>query len=203
MTMGVVAAVLLALALGGVLLYNGLVRRKNDVENGWSQIDVQLKRRHDLIPNLVATVQGYARHEKELFERVALLRSQALGAPDLAGRLRSEGAPSGAMKSLLMVAEGYPELKASANFLALQEELTSTENRIAFARQYYNMAVNRYNTAVESFPGNLVAKGFSFGRRELWQLDDLSERAPGRIADLAGGGVPGDGIAGDGITKEE
>ncbi len=203
MTMGVVAAVLLALALGGVLLYNGLVRRKNDVENGWSQIDVQLKRRHDLIPNLVATVQGYARHEKELFERVALLRSQALGAPDLAGRLRSEGALSGAMKSLLMVAEGYPELKASANFLALQEELTSTENRIAFARQYYNTAVNRYNTAVESFPGNLVAKGFSFGRRELWQLDDLSERAPGRIADLAGGGVPGDGIAGDGITKEE
>lgn len=203
MTMGGVAAVLLALALGGVLLYNGLVRRKNDVENGWSQIDVQLKRRHDLIPNLVATVQGYARHEKELFERVALLRSQALGAPDLAGRLRSEGALSGAMKSLLMVAEGYPELKASANFLALQEELTSTENRIAFARQYYNTAVNRYNTAVESFPGNLVAKGFSFGRRELWQLDDLSERAPGRIADLAGGGVPGDGIAGDGITKEE
>jgi LemA protein len=173
------------------------------VENGWSQIDVQLKRRHDLIPNLVATVQGYARHEKELFERVALLRSQALGAPDLAGRLRSEGALSGAMKSLLMVAEGYPELKASANFLALQEELTSTENRIAFARQYYNTAVNRYNTAVESFPGNLVAKGFSFGRRELWQLDDLSERAPGRIADLAGGSVPGDGIAGDGITKEE
>ena len=203
MTMGGVAAVLLALALGGVLLYNGLVRRKNDVENGWSQIDVQLKRRHDLIPNLVATVQGYARHEKELFERVALLRSQALGAPDLAGRLRSEGALSGAMKSLLMVAEGYPELKASANFLALQEELTSTENRIAFARQYYNTAVNRYNTAVESFPGNLVPKGFSFGRRELWQLDDLSERAPGRIADLAGGGVPGDGIAGDGITKEE
>ncbi len=174
-------------------LYNGLVRRKNDVESGWSQIDVQLKRRHDLIPNLVATVQGYARHERELFERVALLRSHALGASDRAERLRSEGALSGAMKSLLMVAEAYPDLKASANFLALQEELASTENRIAFARQYYNTAVNRYNTAVETFPGNLVARSFSFGRRELWQLDDLSERAPGRIADLAG----------DGVTKEE
>ncbi|HOU32794.1 MAG TPA: LemA family protein [Synergistaceae bacterium] len=192
MTMGWAAGVLLALALGGVILYNGLVRKRNDVENGWSQIDVQLKRRHDLIPNLVATVQGYARHEKELFERVALLRSQALGASDLAGRLRSEGALSGAMKSLLMVAEAYPDLKASANFLALQEELASTENRIAFARQYYNTAVNRYNTATETFPGNLVAKGFSFGRRELWQIDDVAERAPGRIADLAG----------DGVTKE-
>jgi len=192
MTMGWAAGVLLALALGGVILYNGLVRKRNDVENGWSQIDVQLKRRHDLISNLVATVQGYARHEKELFERVALLRSQALGASDLAGRLRSEGALSGAMKSLLMVAEAYPDLKASANFLALQEELASTENRIAFARQYYNTAVNRYNTATETFPGNLVAKGFSFGRRELWQIDDVAERAPGRIADLAG----------DGVTKE-
>ena len=180
MTAWLVGGVLAVLGLGGVALYNGLVRRKNDVENGWSQIDVQLKRRHDLIPNLVNTVQGYARHEKELFERVALLRTQALGAPDLSERLRNEGRLSGAMKSLLMVAEAYPELRASANFLALQEELASTENRIAFARQYYNPAANRYNIAVETFPGNLVAGMFSFGRRELWQLDDLSERAPVR-----------------------
>ena len=180
MTAWLVGGVLAVLGLGGVALYNGLVRRKNDVENGWSQIDVQLKRRHDLIPNLVNTVQGYARHEKELFERVALLRTQALGAPDLSERLRNEGRLSGAMKSLLMVAEAYPELQASANFLALQEELASTENRIAFARQYYNTAANRYNIAIETFPGNLVAGMFSFGRRELWQLDDLSERAPVR-----------------------
>lgn len=176
------AALLGSVGLGGVLLYNGLVRKRNDVDNGWSQIDVQLKRRHDLIPNLVATVQGYARHEESLFERVALLRAQALGASGPEERLRHEGRLSGAMKSLLAVAESYPALKASANFLALQEELASTENRIAFARQYYNTAVNRYNTATETFPGNLVAGVFSFRRRELWQIDDAEDRAPVSVA---------------------
>jgi LemA protein len=172
---------LAALVLFGVYAYNRLVRCKADVENGWSQIDVQLKRRHDLIPNLVETVRGYMTHERELFERVAALRAQALGAGSLSEVQQKETELAGALRTLFAVSEGYPELKANANFLALQEELSSTENKIAFARQFYNDAVRAYNVAVAEFPGNLVAGAFGYAKRDFWIVEDQAERASVRV----------------------
>ncbi len=170
-------AVFLFLALVGlvlILIWNGLVRARNDVRNSWSQIDVQLKRRHDLIPNLVRTVGGYAEHEKELLEEVTAARSRAQEAHGPVARADAENALAGAISGILVVAEAYPDLKASANFLALQEELSSTENRIGFARQAYNDAVAAYNTRREVFPANLVSGGFE--RAETFELRDLAER---------------------------
>lgn len=161
-----------------VYIYNTLVRQKASVENGWSQIDVQLKRRYDLIPNLVETVKGYAKHEKDVFERVAALRSAALSAtsPEQTAPLQNQLA--GALKSLFAVSENYPELKANQNFLALQEELSSTENKIAFARQYYNDAVKTFNIAIDVFPNNLLSRRLGYEPRALWTTDDASELKP-------------------------
>jgi LemA protein len=159
-----------------VYIYNALVRKSENVRNGWSQIDVQLKRRHDLIPNLVETVRGYADHERELFERIAALRSEAIRASTPAEAGVAEAQLSGALKTLFAVSEGYPELRANANFLALQEELASTENKIAFARQYYNDSVKEYNIAVSSFPSSIVAGIAGFGRRDMWTIDLPAER---------------------------
>jgi len=173
--------VLLALAgLALILIWNGLVRARNDVRNAWSQIDVQLKRRHDLVPNLVRTVGAYATHEKELLERVTAARAQAQEAHGPAARSDAEDALATALDGVLVVAEAYPDLKASGNFLALQEELASTENRIGFARQAYNDAVAAYNTRREVFPANLISG--SFERAETFVLRDAAER---RVPDAA------------------
>ena len=167
--------VVLALAgLALILIWNGLVRARNEVRNAWSQIDVQLKRRHDLVPNLVRVVGGYAAHEKELLERVTRARAAAQQAHGPAARSGAEDALATALDGILVVAEAYPELKASGNFLALQEELSSTENRIGFARQAYNDAVAAYNTRREVFPANLISGGFE--RAETFVLRDAAQR---------------------------
>ena len=159
-----------------VYIYNSLVKKKAHVENGLSQIDVQLKRRYDLIPNLVETVKAYAAHERGIFERIAALRSASLSASTLEETAPVENQLTGALKSLLAVSENYPELKADRNFLALQEELASTENKIAFARQYYNDAVREYNIAISVFPNNLLSARLGYSPRPLWTVDEAAER---------------------------
>ncbi|HPQ41286.1 MAG TPA: LemA family protein [bacterium] len=157
-------------------LYNGLVRLRNAVKNAWSQIDVQLKRRHDLIPNLVETVKGYAAHEKETLERVIAARNFAVNASGPAEAGKAEGALTGALKSLFAVSEAYPDLKANQNFLALQEELTSTENKIAFSRQAYNDAVMQYNNKTEMVPTNIIAGMFNFKAAEFFEIEVPEDR---------------------------
>jgi LemA protein len=155
----------------GVLSYNGLVGRKVETENAWSQIDVQLKRRHDLIPNLVETVKGYATHEKETLERVIQARNQAVSAQSVGEHAQAENMLTGALKSLFAVTEAYPDLKANQNFARLQEELTATENRIGFARQHYNDVVAQYNTTLMRVPTNVIGNMFGFRQVEFFQLD--------------------------------
>jgi LemA protein len=168
----IVVAVLAVLVLGLVLVYNRLVSLRARVNNGWSQIDVQLRRRYDLIPNLVETVQGYAAHERELFERVTEARARAIGATGVGDQASAENAITAGMRQLLAVAEAYPDLKANQNFLALQEELTGTESKIAYARQFYNDQVMKLNAAIQAFPSNLVAKTFNFETREFFDIED-------------------------------
>jgi LemA protein len=171
----VVVVLLLLLVVGA---YNGLVGKRNRVRNGWSQIDVQLKRRHDLIPNLVASVKGYMAHEQTVLEQVTQARAQAISAGnDVAARGNAESVLSQSLHSLFAVAEAYPDLKANTNMLALQEELASTENRVGFARQFYNDAVTEYNTARESFPTVLIAGPLGLKDAQLFQIEDASERA--------------------------
>ena len=155
-----------------LVLYNNLVRLRMAVRTAWSQIDVQLKRRYDLIPNLVETVKGYAAHEKGTFEAVTNARASAIsaqGGGDVAQQAQAENALSGALKSLFAVAEAYPDLKANQNFLQLQEELTSTEDRISYARQFYNDSVLGYNNSIQSVPRNVLAGMFSFDKREFFE----------------------------------
>lgn len=161
-------------------MYNGLVRLRNQLENAWSQIDVQLKRRYDLIPNLVEAVKGYAAHEKGTFEKVAEARAAAANAKGVQERAQAEGMLTNTLKSLFAVAEAYPQLKANQNFMQLQEELTSTENKIAFARQFYNDSVMQFNTSIQTFPTNLIAGSFGFAAREFFEVQAAGERqAPG------------------------
>ena len=148
--------------------FNGLVRRRNQVDNAWSQIDVQLKRRHDLIPNLVETVKGYAAHERGTFEAVTNARANAINAQTPQDQAQAENVLSGALKSLFAVAEAYPDLKANQNFLNLQEELTASEDKVAYARQYYNDSVLNYNTQIQKFPTVLLAGMFHFEKREFF-----------------------------------
>jgi LemA protein len=148
--------------------FNGLVKRRNQVDNAWSQIDVQLKRRHDLIPNLVETVKGYAAHERGTFEAVTNARANAINAQSPQDQAQAENVLSGALKSLFAVAEAYPDLKANQNFLNLQEELTSTEDKVAYSRQYYNDSVLSYNTQIQKFPTVLLAGMFHFEKREFF-----------------------------------
>ena len=148
--------------------YNGLVKRRNQVDNAWSQIDVQLKRRHDLIPNLVETVKGYAAHERGTFEAVTNARANAINAQSPQDQAQAENVLSGALKSLFAVAEAYPDLKANQNFLNLQEELTATEDKVAYSRQYYNDAVLSYNTQIQKFPTVFLAGMFHFEKREFF-----------------------------------
>ncbi len=170
-------AVVALLVLWGIWAFNRLVRYRNRADEGWSQIDVQLRRRYDLIPNLIATVQGYAAHERETFEAVTKARAQAESAQGVAGQANAENAVTAGLRQLLAVAENYPDLKANQNFLALQEELTGTESKIAYSRQYYNDQVRLLNTAIESFPSSILANLFHFSRREFFDIEDAA-RAP-------------------------
>ncbi|MDP8246074.1 MAG: LemA family protein [Candidatus Hinthialibacter antarcticus] len=167
---------IIGLALWFIGAYNGLIRFRNEVKNAWAQIDVQLKRRHDLIPNLVETVKGYAGHEKSTFEEVVQARSQAVNANSVPEQAQAESMLSGALGRMMLLVENYPDLKANQNFLALQEELTSTENKLGFARQFYNDSVMKYNTQIQSIPTNIVAGMFNFGEEPFFELDDQAER---------------------------
>ncbi len=171
--------VLIAVWLVG--LYNSLVGFRNQVKNAWSQIDVQLKRRHDLIPNLVETAKGYMKHERETLQNITDARSRAMGAESVADKAKAEGALSGAISKFMLVVENYPDLKANQNFLALQEELTSTENKIAFSRQAYNDAVLGYNNKTQMFPSNIVAGMFGFQPCEFFQVEDAAERKTPKV----------------------
>src|SRR5688500_19693988 len=158
-------------------MYNRLVTLRQRVKEAWADIDVQLKRRWDLIPNLVETVKGYASHERETFERVIAARNAATTATGPAAAAQSDNILTGALRQLFALSEAYPDLKANTNFLQLQEELTGTEGRIAYARQFYNDTVYRYNTKIQSFPSNILAGMFNFAEREYFQADD-AERGP-------------------------
>jgi LemA protein len=164
----VIVALLVLVGLFFWIGFNGLVKRRNQVDNAWSQIDVQLKRRHDLIPNLVETVKGYAAHERGTFEAVTNARANAINAQSPQDQAQAENVLSGALKSLFAVAEAYPDLKANQNFLNLQEELTASEDKVAYARQYYNDSVLNYNTQIQKFPTVLLAGMFHFEKREFF-----------------------------------
>jgi len=174
-----VPALLVLFVIG---IYNALVRLRNQVDNAWSQIDVQLKRRHDLIPNLIETAKGYMRHERGTFEAVTQARSQAMGAKTVAEASKAEGALGEALSKFMLVVENYPDLKANQNFLALQEELTGTENRIAFARQSYNDQVLFYNNKIQMFPSNIIAGMFAFGKREFFEIEVAAEREVPKVS---------------------
>lgn len=175
----IILAVVALLVVLFVVLYNGLVRSRNQVDNAWSQVDVQLKRRLDLIPNLVETVKGYASHEKSTFEAVINARSAAMAAPPTPGAQgQADNVLSGALRQLFALSEAYPDLKANQNFLAMQEELTSTESRVAYARQFYNDSVLGYHNKLDTFPTVLVAKMGNFPRREFFEAEDAARTAP-------------------------
>ncbi len=171
----IIAIVLVLVLIAWVIgQYNSLVKLRNKIEGAWAQIDVQLKRRYDLIPNLVETVKGYASHEKETLEAVIQARNMAVSADGPASQAKNENILTGALKSLFAVSEAYPDLKANENFMQLQEELRGTEDRIAYARQYYNDSVLRYNTKIEVFPSSVIANSFNFTEREYFETDEGS-----------------------------
>ncbi len=167
----VLLLIVVGFGLWAVGTYNSMVRGRNTVQESWRQVDVELTRRHDLIPNLVETVKGYAAHERETLERVIQARNMAVGARSVAEHAQAENMLTGALKSLFAVAEAYPNLKANENFKSLQEELTATENRIGFARQHYNDVVGQYNGSLQRFPANVVGGLFGFRQVEFFQLD--------------------------------
>jgi LemA protein len=164
-----------------VAMYNGLVRLRNRVDNAWSQIDVQLKRRHDLIPNLVETVKGYAKHEQETLDRVIQARNMAMNASGVPATAQAENMLSGALKSLFALSEAYPDLKANTNFLQLQEELTSTEDRVAYSRQFFNDSVLKYNNKIQTIPANVIAGMFNFKEREFFEVEEPEARDAPKI----------------------
>jgi len=167
--------------LFGVGIYNGLISLRNRCDNSWAQVDVQLRRRYDLIPNLVETVKGYAKHEREVFERVTQARANAINAGTVKDQGMAEDLLSGALKSLFAVAENYPELKANENFLMLQEELAGTEGKIAYARQFYNDTVMKFNTKQQVFPSNIIANMFRFQEKEYFEIEEPEAREPAKV----------------------
>jgi LemA protein len=182
----VILGIIVILGLIFVGIYNGLVGLRNQVKNAWAQIDVQLKRRHDLIPNLVETVKGYMTYEKATYEAVTKARNIAVQAAtpgaSIADRAKVEAELGGALSRLLAVVENYPDLKANQNFLALQEELTSTENKISFSRQYYNDAVLKFNNQTQMFPSNVVASMTGFKASEFFKTETAEEREPVKVS---------------------
>ena len=170
----IIIGVIVVVGLFVVVTYNGLVKLRNAVDGAWAQIDVQLKRRYDLIPNLVETVKGYAAHERETLEAVIAARNMAVAAKGPNDQAAADNVLTGTLKSLFALSEAYPDLKANQNFLALQEELTGTEGRIAYARQYYNDIVQRYNTKIQTFPPSIFAAMFRFTAREYFEAEPES-----------------------------
>ncbi|OGI15413.1 MAG: hypothetical protein A2Z52_01620 [Candidatus Moranbacteria bacterium RBG_19FT_COMBO_42_6] len=173
----ILLAIVAVVAVGIIAIYNGLIRLKNRVDEAWSDISVQLKRRYDLIPNLVSTVKGYAAHEKEVFEKVTEARTRAMGAGTAGDKAQAENMLSGALKSLFAVAEAYPDLRANQNFLELQRELTDTEDKIQAARRFYNGNVRDFNTKIEVFPNNIIAGALHFTKREFFGIEE-GEKEP-------------------------
>jgi LemA protein len=180
--LAVIAGVLLLVVLYVIGTYNVFVGLRNQVDNAWSQIDVQLKRRHDLIPNLVETCKGYMQHERGTFEAVTNARAQAMGAKSVSEAAKAEGALGEALSKFMLVVENYPELKANQNFLAVQEELASTENKIAFARQAYNDQAMFFNNRIQMFPSNIVAGIFSFTKRDFFEISGAEEREVPKVS---------------------
>ena len=180
----IVGVIVLLLVVWLFATYNGLVRLRNQTKNAWSQIDVQLKRRHDLIPNLIETVKGYAAHERQTLEAVTQARNIAVGAvgKGVGEQAKAEGGLSGALARLFAVAEQYPNLKANENFLALQEELSSTENKISFSRQFYNDSVLNYNNKTQTAPSNIVAGMFGFKASEFFEVTATEEREVPKVS---------------------
>lgn len=178
MLLWIILAVVAAAVVYAIVAFNSLVRTRQMANEAWSGIDVQLKRRSDLIPNLVGIVKGYAAHERSVLEEVTQLRgaARALPADDVASRAQAEGALSAALGKLIALAESYPDLKASGNFLELQRDLSNVENELQMARRYYNGAVRNLNVLVQSFPSNLIAAAFGFSPRDFFELDDAGER---------------------------
>jgi len=172
LTVWILVAVVVVLVLWAVFTYNRLVTLRNRVENGWSQIDVQLRRRYDLIPNLIETVKGYAAHEREIFEHVTEARTRAMGATGVEDQANAENAVTAGLGRLIAVAEAYPDLKANQNFLALQEELIGTESKIAYARQFYNDQVALLNTLIQKFPANVIAGLGHFEPKPFFEIDE-------------------------------
>ena len=181
-TIGLIGIVVTAVAVFAILAYNGLVSLKNRTEEAWSDIDVQMKRRYDLIPNLVNTVKGYATHEQGVFTKVTEARANAISATGVAAQGVAENMLTDALKSVFAVAEAYPDLKANANFLELQQELSDTENKIQAARRFYNGNVRDLNTKIETFPSNIVAGMFAFTKREFFELDESEAAAKQPVA---------------------
>jgi LemA protein len=185
----IVLIVLVVIAGWAMIAYNGLVTLRNQVQNAWRQIDVQLRRRHDLIPNLVEAVKGYMQFERDTLTQVVEARAKAISAPDQASRIAAENQLTGGLGRLLAVMENYPQLKSDQNVLKLQEELTTTENQIAFARQAYNDSVMQFNTRIESFPTNLLASNFGFRQAEYFQGAPEDQAVP-KVDLSMGGGAP-------------
>jgi len=177
----ILVAIVILLTLYGVSIYNSLIKLRNMVRNAWSDIDVQLKKRHDLIPNLVETVKGYAAHEKTVLENVTKARSMAAQAKGPEESAQAENMLTQALRQLFAVVENYPDLKANQNFLALQEELRNVENQIQEARRYYNAVVRDYNIRTESFPSNIIASIFNFKKEEFFEIEEHEEREVPRV----------------------
>ncbi len=178
----IILAILVLLIFFIIGIYNTLVRLSNQVKNAWSQIDVQLKRRHDLIPNLVETAKGYMQHERGTFEAITEARSRAMGAGSVADSSKAEGGLSQALSNFMLVVENYPDLKANQNFLAVQEELSSTENKISFSRQNYNDQVLFFNNKIQMFPSNFVANMFHFTKRDFFEIENEAEREVPKVS---------------------
>lgn len=174
----IVIAVIVVVALWAIGIYNSLVKLRNRVKNAWSQISVQLKRRHDLIPNLVETAKGYMKHERETLENVVKARNMAMAAQGVGEAAQAENMLSQTLKSLFAVVENYPDLKANQNMMQLQEELTSTENRISFARQHYNDSVMTFNNGIQMFPRNIIAGMFNFREEEFFEVPEEEKETP-------------------------
>ncbi len=175
-----ILGIILVIVAWFILTYNNFVNLRNRVKNAWAQINVQLKRRYDLIPNLVETVKGYAKHEKEIFENIAELRAKAMGATSIKDIGESNNQITGTLKTLFAIAENYPELKANEEFLKLQEELTNTENKIAFSRQFFNDIVMNYNAAQQKIPANLIAGMMNLKPEEYYPVDE-TEKGPVKV----------------------
>lgn len=177
----VILGVIVLVVLYLVAVYNGLIRMKVRTEEAWSDVEIQLKRRYDLIPNLVETVKGYAKHEKSAFESVTKARAEALGAKGIEDKSKAEGALAGALKSVFAIAEAYPDLKANQNFMKLQEDLTDTEDKIQAARRFYNGNVRDLNIAIQTFPKNMIANSLGFKQKELFELTEEAAKEPVKV----------------------